>query len=89
MAVDGSFVFTAVVPELPSDCQPSEGAKRSQSAALSHKCRDELSGSGWRAKVLLQFLKHVLILKKVMAISHLFVTEIVTESIESTEGSLL
>lgn len=61
----------------------------SQSVALSQKCRHELSGSGWCAEVLLQFLKHVLILKKIMAISPLFVTEIVTENMRSTEGSVL
>lgn len=45
MALNAEFICTTVIFELPSDCQPSEGAKMRQSAFLSQKHRDGLSGS--------------------------------------------
>lgn len=45
VALNASFICTTVIFELPSDCQPSEGAKTRQGAFLSQKHRDELSGS--------------------------------------------
>lgn len=56
MAVDAQFVFTAVVPELPSDCQPSEGAKMSQTAALARNAEMSCQGQAGVQKCFCSFL---------------------------------